>query len=88
MKNINLNVKEKLIAKYLVKDQPEYKTRSTNINVLLNRIQLNKKNEYRKKIYFSLLTSSGLLLFGLIIFWNSYKISKNLNFKYLIDIES
>ena len=49
MKNINLNVKEKLIAKYLIKDQPKYKTRSTNINVLLNRIQLNKKNESRKK---------------------------------------
>ena len=68
MKNINLNVKEKLIAKYLIKDQPKYKTRSTNINVLLNRIQLNKKNESRKKIFFSALASSGLLLFGIIIF--------------------
>ena len=68
MKNINLNVKEKLIAKYLIKDQPKYKTRSTNINVLLNRIQLNKKNESRKKIFFSALASTGLLLFGIIIF--------------------
>ena len=68
MKNINLSVKEKLIAKYLVKDQPEYKARSTNINVLLNRIQLNKKNESRKKIFFSALASTGLLLFGIIIF--------------------
>ena len=68
MKNINLKVKEKLIAKYLVKDQPEYKTRSTNINVLLNRIQLNKKNESRKKIFFSAIASTGLLLFGFIIF--------------------
>ena len=68
MKNFNLRVKEKLIAKYLVKDQPEYQARSTNINVLLNRIQLNKKNESRKKIYFSALASTGLLLFGFIIF--------------------
>ena len=68
MKNINLSVKEKLIAKYLVKDQPEYKTRSTNINVLLNRIQLNKKIESRKKIFFSALASTGLLIFGFIIF--------------------
>tara|TARA_B100001778_G_C18189871_1_gene450774 strand:- start:134 stop:340 length:207 start_codon:yes stop_codon:yes gene_type:complete len=68
MKNINLSVKEKLIAKYLVKDQPEYKTKSTNINVLLNRIQLNKKNESRKKIFFSAVASTGLLLFGFIIF--------------------
>ena len=68
MKNINLSVKKKLTAKYLVKDQPEYKTRSTNINVLLNRIQLNKKNESRKKIFFSAVASTGLLLFGFIIF--------------------
>ena len=68
MKNFNLRVKEKLIAKYLVKDQPEYQARSTNINVLLNRIQLNKKNESRKKIFFSAIASTGLLLFGFIIF--------------------
>ena len=68
MKNFNLRVKEKLIAKYLVKDQAEYKARSTNINVLLNRIQLNKKIESRKKIFFSALASTGLLIFGFIIF--------------------
>ena len=68
MKNINLNVKEKLIAKYLVKDQPYSKVKSTDINVLLNRIQLNKKSESRKKIFFSAIASTGLLLFGFIIF--------------------
>jgi len=68
MKNINLNVKEKLIAKYLVKDQPYSRAKSTDINVLLNRIQLNKKSESRKKIFFSAIASTGLLLFGFIIF--------------------
>ena len=68
MKNINLNVKEKLIAKYLVKDQPYSRAKSTDINVLLNRIQLNKKSESRKKIFFSVIASTGLLLFGVIIF--------------------
>ena len=68
MKNINLNVKEKLIAKYLVKDPPYSKAKSTDINVLLNRIQLNKKSESRKKIFFSVIASTGLLLFGVIIF--------------------
>ena len=68
MKNINLNVKEKLIAKYLVKDQPYSKAKRTDINVLLNRIQLNKKSESRKKIFFSAIASTGLLLFGIIIF--------------------
>ena len=68
MKNINLNVKKKLIAKYLVKDQPYSRAKSTDINVLLNRIQLNKKSESRKKIFFSAIASTGLLLFGIIIF--------------------
>tara|TARA_B100001093_G_C26190985_1_gene743925 strand:+ start:302 stop:508 length:207 start_codon:yes stop_codon:yes gene_type:complete len=68
MKNINFNVKKKLVAKYLINDQPKYKARSTNINVLLNRIQLNKKSESRKKIFFSAIASTGLLLFGFIIF--------------------
>jgi len=68
MKNINLDVKKKLIAKYLVKDQIYSKAKSTDINVLLNRIQLNKKSESRKKIFFSAIASTGLLLFGFIIF--------------------
>ena len=68
MKNINLNVKEKLIAKYLVKNQPYSTAKRTDINVLLNRIQLNKKSESRKKIFFSAIASTGLLLFGIIIF--------------------
>ena len=68
MKNINLDVKKKLIAKYLVKDQVYSKSKSTDINVLLNRIQLNKKSESRKKIFFSAIASTGLLLFGFIIF--------------------
>ena len=68
MKNINFDVKKKLIAKYLVKDQVYSKSKSTDINVLLNRIQLNKKSESRKKIFFSAIASTGLLLFGFIIF--------------------
>ena len=68
MKNVGLNVKEKLISKYLVKDPSKSSPKSSNINVLLNRIEANKKNETRKKLYFSAAASTGLLLFGLIIF--------------------
>ena len=68
MKNTGFSVKEKLIAKYLEKDHKKTPTKSSNINVLLNRIELNKKNESRKKLYFSAAASTGLLLFGLIIF--------------------
>ena len=68
MKNIGLNVKEKLIAKYLEKDTPKSLPKSTNINVLLNRVKTNQQNESRRKLYFSAAASAGLFLFGLIIF--------------------
>ena len=68
MKNITNEVKKKLISKYLVKDSRKIQSKSTDINVLLNRVKLNQKNESRKKIYFSAAASTGLLLFGLIIF--------------------
>ena len=50
------------------KDPPSTQSKSSNINVLLNRIAVNKKNESRKKLYFSAAASTGLILFGLIIF--------------------
>ena len=42
--------------------------KSTDINVLLNRVKTNQKNESRKKLYFSAAASTGLILFGLLIF--------------------
>ena len=66
--NITSLVKEKLVSKYLVKDISTTQAKSTDINVLLNRVKRNQKNESRKKLYFSALASSGLLLFGLILF--------------------
>ena len=68
MKNIANDVKKKLISKYLAKDTKNIPSKSTDINVLLNRVKVNQKNESRKKIYFSAAASTGLLLFGLIIF--------------------
>ena len=68
MKNVGFSVKEKLVAKYLKKDQKNVQPKSSDINVLLNRIKLDQKSEKRKKIYFSAAASTGLILFGLIIF--------------------
>ena len=67
MRNAGLNIKEKLVAEYLEKDSVKPQTKSSDINVLLNRIELNKKNESRKKLYFSAAASTGLILFGLMI---------------------
>ena len=70
VKNSGSSVKEKLISKYLGRDDEEKKLSSkrTDINILLNRVKTNQKNENRKKIYFSALASSGLILFGILIF--------------------
>ena len=68
MKNIGIAIRDKLVSKYLTKDTEIKQSKSSNINVLLNRIELNKKNESRKKLYFSAAASTGLILFGLIIF--------------------
>ena len=68
MKSLSNSVRERLVSKYLNKDTPKNTHRSTDINVLLNRVKANQKIEYRRKLYFSAAASTGLLLFGLIIF--------------------
>jgi len=68
MKNNNLKIKDKIISRYLEKTTQLEQAKSTNINVLLNRVKVNQKKESRNKIYFSAAASAGLFLFGLIIF--------------------
>ena len=68
MKNLASSVRKKLIEKYTVQDKPNDLPIRTDINILLNRVKLNQKNESRKKLYFSAAASTGLLLFGIIIF--------------------
>ena len=61
-------LKDKLVSKYLEKESSKNLSKSTDINVLLNRVKINQKKESRKKLYFSAVASTGLILFGLIIF--------------------
>ena len=68
MKNATSNIKDQLLSRYLEEDTPKKQTKSTDINILLNRVKNNQKNESRRKIYFSAAASTGLLLFGLLIF--------------------
>ena len=68
MKNLTSSLKKKLTAKYAIADEQPYTNKSTDINVLLNRVKLDRKNEVKKKFYFSAAASTGLILFGLIVF--------------------
>ena len=71
MKNTFNTVKNKLVSKYLVQDREvvnNKEVKSTDINILLNRVKLDQKKESRKKIIFSAAATAGVALFGLLIF--------------------
>ena len=68
MKNSFTALKNKLIYSNSLKEESLNNTKSTNINVLLNRVKLDQKKESRKKILLSAITSFGLFLFGVLIF--------------------
>ena len=57
MKNSFSSFKNKFISKYTVMDENLNENKSTNINVLLNRVKLDQKKESRKKIIFTAATS-------------------------------
>tara|TARA_B100001093_G_scaffold96579_1_gene88563 strand:- start:594 stop:800 length:207 start_codon:yes stop_codon:yes gene_type:complete len=68
MKSLATDLKKKFTEKYSEKPTNNNSTKSTNINILLNRVKINQKRESRKKLYFSAAASAGLFLFGLVIF--------------------
>jgi len=67
VKNQNLSIKNKIVSNLIEEEKPK-EIKNTDINVLLNRVKMNQKNESRKKVYFSAAASAGLILFGLVIF--------------------
>ena len=67
MKNLlskNNNVQSQIKSE----EKKDEKNKIADINILLNRVKLNKKSEIRKKFYFSTATALGLVLFGIVIF--------------------
>ena len=68
MKNSISEVKNKVMTSYINNEKTYDEAKSSNINVLLNRVKLDKKRESRKKILFSTAASAGVLLFGFLIF--------------------
>jgi len=68
MKNVLASIKKKMIQRYTIEDENLYSKKSTNINILLNRVRQDQKKESRKKILFTAATSLGVVLFGVLIF--------------------
>lgn len=67
MKILRDKFKDKNFFNY-TKNSATNLSKSTNINILLNRVKSQQKDEIRKKFYFSFLASTGLILFGVLIF--------------------
>jgi hypothetical protein len=68
MQNTFTSLKNKIVKRYTVNDKNFDQIKSTNINVLLNRVSVNKRKEFQKKILFTAATSLGAVLFGVLIF--------------------
>ena len=68
MKNSISSIKNRIISRSTTLDENSNEVKSTNINVLLNRVKLDQKKESRKKIIFTAATSLGLVLFGVLVF--------------------
>ena len=56
------------MLKYTLDDENLHAEKSTNINVLLNRVRMGQKKESRKKLLFTAATSLGVVLFSVLIF--------------------
>tara|TARA_B100001093_G_C26445052_1_gene849796 strand:+ start:401 stop:607 length:207 start_codon:yes stop_codon:yes gene_type:complete len=68
VKNIFSSVKDTMTSRYLSEDKKLDEGKSTNINILLNRVRQDQKKESRKKLLFTAATSLGVVLFGVLIF--------------------
>ena len=68
MKNYKGSINDTLSAKYNEADVLKSSNRSTDINILLNRVKLSQKNETKRKFYFFTAASTGLILFGIVVF--------------------
>ena len=68
MKNSVSSLTNKITSSYTSNDESQDDIKSTDINVLLNRVRLDQKKESRKKILFTAATSLGVVLFGVLIF--------------------
>ena len=68
MQNTFTSLKNKIVKRYTLNDENFDQIKSTNINVLLNRVSVNKRKEFQKKILFTAAISLGAVLFGVLIF--------------------
>ena len=68
MQNTFSSLRNKIVKRYTLNDENLKDYKSTNINILLNRVRVNKKKEFQKKILFTAANLLVAVVFGLLIF--------------------
>ena len=68
MKKLFSPVKKRLVSKYLNADSGGSLPKSTDVNILLNRVRLDNKREKLKKLIFSAIASTSIIVFGILVF--------------------
>jgi hypothetical protein len=61
------SLKNKIVKRYTLNDENLKDYKSTNINILLNRVRVNKKKEFQKKILFTTSTLLCAFLFVVLV---------------------
>ena len=62
------SLKNKIVKRYTLNNENLKDYKSTNINILLNRVRVNKQKEFQKKILITLGVLILLVLFSLIVY--------------------
>ena len=68
MRNSLSSIKDKILSRSPSSDESLYQAKTADINVLLNRVKLDKIKEGRKKILFTAAASASVVLFGFLVF--------------------
>ena len=61
------SLRNKIVKRYTLNDENLKDYKSTNINILLNRVRVDKKKEFQKKILFTTTTLLCAFLFGVLV---------------------
>jgi hypothetical protein len=68
MKNSLSLIKNKIASRYVLRNESLYQTKTADVNVLLNRVKLDKIKEGRKKVLFTAAASASGVLFAFLVF--------------------
>ena len=67
MKNVFSSFKGKVLSSHISEEENMNESKSTNINILLNRVRLEKKKTFNKRIFISLCLTTVVSLLAVFV---------------------